>query len=155
MMRFSVSTWNVLKMLGRWDEVRPFNFMFMVMTDHILSFDVDFESKPEKKPMVIVPFSSKQNEWNKLQGIDIRNKDRHGSYRRYRMDDPDFHPFTYGHMIEQYIRHPEAKSLEDLMESPAQQRLADCYSAHISLPDRFATLIKKRHPCGRMATISV
>jgi hypothetical protein len=111
MMRFSVSTWNVLKMLGMWDDVRPFNFMFMVSTDHLLSFDVDFENRPQKKPMVIVPFSSKQAEWNKLQGIDIRNKDPHGSYRRYRMDDPDFHPFTYGHMIEQYIRHPEAKSL--------------------------------------------
>jgi len=27
------------------------------------------------------------------------------------MNSPDFLPFTYGHMIEQYIRHPEAKSL--------------------------------------------
>ncbi len=27
------------------------------------------------------------------------------------MDDPDFHPLTYGHMIEEYVRHPEAKSL--------------------------------------------
>jgi len=36
MMCSSVSTWNVLKMLGMWDDVRPFNFMFMVMTDHLL-----------------------------------------------------------------------------------------------------------------------
>jgi len=27
------------------------------------------------------------------------------------MDDPNFHPLTYAHMVEQYIRHPEAKSL--------------------------------------------
>ncbi len=27
------------------------------------------------------------------------------------MDDPGFHPLTYAHMIEEYIRHPEAKSL--------------------------------------------
>lgn len=27
------------------------------------------------------------------------------------MDDPDFHPLTYAHKIEEYIRHPEAKSL--------------------------------------------
>jgi len=27
------------------------------------------------------------------------------------MDDPNFHPLTYAHMMEDYIRHPEAKSL--------------------------------------------
>jgi hypothetical protein len=27
------------------------------------------------------------------------------------MNDPDFHPLTYAHMMEEYIRHPEAKSL--------------------------------------------
>lgn len=111
MMRFSVSTWNVLKMLGMWEDVRPHNFMFLVMTSPMFSFDVDFENKPDNKPMVIVPFSSKQDEWSKLEGIDIHNKNRRGKYRRYRLDDPDFHPFTYGHMIEEYIRHPEAKSL--------------------------------------------
>ena len=60
---------------------------------------------------MIVAFSSKQDERSKLEGIDIRNRNRRGECRRYRMDDPTFHPFTYGHMIEEYIRHPEAKSL--------------------------------------------
>jgi hypothetical protein len=111
MMRFSVSTWNVLKMLGMWESARPQNFMFMVMTSNAFSFDFDFGNKPSKKPMVIVPFSSKQDEWSKLEGIDIHNKNRRGKYRRYRLDDPDFHPLTYGHMMEEYIRHAEAKSL--------------------------------------------
>ena len=111
MMRFSVSTWNVFKMLRMWDGVRPHNFMFMVMTSPKFSFDVDFENKPNDKPMVIVPFSSRQDEWNKLEGIDIHNKDRRGRYRRYRLNHPGFHPITYGHMIEEYIRHPEVKSL--------------------------------------------
>jgi hypothetical protein len=111
MMRFSVSTWHVLKMMGMWDDVRPQNFMFMVMTSPDFSFDVDFENKPDDKPMVIVPFSRMQQEWRKLEGIDIRNKDHRGKYRRYKLDDPGFHPFTYSHMIEEYIRHPEAKSL--------------------------------------------
>jgi hypothetical protein len=111
MMRFSVSTWNVLKMLGVWEGARPHNFMFMVMTSEAYSFDFDFDHKPSNKPMVIVAFSSKQDEWSKLEGIDIRNRNRRGECRRYRMDDPNFHPFTYGHMIEEYIRHPEAKSL--------------------------------------------
>jgi len=111
MMRFSVSTWNVLKMLGMWKDARPHNFMFMVMTSEAYSFDFDFDSKPSKKPMVIVPFSSKQSEWCNLEGLDIHNMDRRGRYRRYRMGDPNFHPLTYAHMIEEYIRHPEAKSL--------------------------------------------
>jgi hypothetical protein len=111
MMRFSVSTWNVLKMLGMWEGARPHNFMFMVMTSEAYSFDFDFDHKPINKPMVIVAFSSKQDEWSKLEGIDIRNRNRRGECHRYRMDDPNFHPFTYGHMIEEYIRHPEAKSL--------------------------------------------
>jgi hypothetical protein len=61
--------------------------------------------------MVIVPYWSNPEEWRKLEGIDIRNKDRRGRYRRYKLDDPDFHPFTYAHMIEDYVRHPEAKNL--------------------------------------------
>jgi hypothetical protein len=111
MMRFSVSTWNVLRMLGMWEGARPNNFMFMVMTSEVHSFDFDFDAKPSKKPMVIVPFSSKQSEWPTLEGFDIHNKDRRGRFRRYRMNDPDFHPLTYAHMMEDYIRHPEAKSL--------------------------------------------
>jgi hypothetical protein len=111
MMRFSVSTWNVLKMLGMWEGARPFNFMFMVMTSEAYSFDFDFDNKPSKKPMVIVPFTSKQSEWRNLQGLDVHNKNRRGEFRRYRMNDPDFQPLTYAHMMEEYIRHPEAKSL--------------------------------------------
>jgi hypothetical protein len=111
MMRFSISTWNVLKMLGMWTDARPHNFMFMVMTSDGYSFDFEFENKPSRKPLVIVPFSRKQSEWHDLEGIDIHNKDRSEEYRRYRMNDPDFHPLTYGHMMEEYIRHPEAKSL--------------------------------------------
>jgi len=61
--------------------------------------------------MVIVPFSSKQSEWHNLEGFDVHNKDKRGQYRRYRMNDPDFHPLTYAHMIEEFTRHPEAKSL--------------------------------------------
>jgi hypothetical protein len=98
-------------MLGMWESARPNNFMFMVMTSETFSFGFDFDNKPSKKPMVIVPFSSKQDEWNKLVGIDIHNKNRRGKHRRYSLDDPDFHPFTYGHMMEEYTRHPEAKSL--------------------------------------------
>ena len=111
MMRFSVSTWNVFKMLGMWNGVRPLNFMFMVMTSPTFSFDIDFENKPDNKPMVIVPFSSLRREWIKLEGIDIRNRNRRGQYRLYKLDDPNFHPFTYAHMTEEYVRHPETKSL--------------------------------------------
>jgi ribosomal protein S18 acetylase RimI-like enzyme len=85
--------------------------MFMVMTSQKFSFDFDFDNRPNKKPMVIVPFSSKQSQWRNLEGFDIHNTDRHGRFRRYRMNGPDFHPLTYAHMMQDYIRHPEAKSL--------------------------------------------
>lgn len=111
MMRFSVSTWNVLRMLGMWEDARPHNFMFMVMTSEKYSVDFDLDNKPTKKPMVIVPFCSKQSEWCNIEGFDIHNLGRRGQYRRYRMNDPEFRPFTFAHMIEEYIRHPEAKSL--------------------------------------------
>jgi hypothetical protein len=111
MMRFSISTWNVLTLLGTLEGARPHNFMFMVMTSEAYSFDVEFDNKPSKKPMVIVAFSSKQSEWRDLEGCDIHNADLRGQYRRYRMSDPDFKPITYAHMMEEYIRHPEAKSL--------------------------------------------
>jgi hypothetical protein len=110
MMRFSVSTWNVLKMLGMCDGIRPHNFMFMVMTDHFQSFIVDYDGKPQNKPMVIVPLASKQNQWGTLEGIDIRNRDHRERYKHYRMDHPDFLPLTYGHMIERL--HPSPRSQE-------------------------------------------
>jgi hypothetical protein len=101
----------VLKMLGMWEYARPHNFMFMAMTSEAYSFEFDFDNKPNKKPMVIVPFSSKQDEWRNLEGIDIHNRNRWGKYRRYKLNDSNFHPLTYGHMIEEYVRHSEAKSL--------------------------------------------
>jgi hypothetical protein len=94
-----------------WEGARPHNFMFMVMTSENFSFDFDFDNKPNRKPLVIVPFTSKQSEWHNLIGIDNHNKDRRGGYRRYPMNDPNFHPLTYAHMIGEYVRHPEAKSL--------------------------------------------
>jgi len=53
--------------------------------------------------------TSKQDEWNTLEGIDVHNKFRNGMHKHYRLN--DFSPCTYRGMIEQYIRHPEAKSL--------------------------------------------
>ena len=54
----------------------------MVMTSHEHSFDFDFENKPGTKPMVIVQFSGKQNEWRGIEGFDIHNEDQRGKYRR-------------------------------------------------------------------------
>src|SRR5260370_32582809 len=49
--------------------------MCMVMTSETHSFDFEFDNKPSNKPMVIVPFSSKQHEWRSIEGFDIHNKD--------------------------------------------------------------------------------
>lgn len=42
-----------------------------------------------------------------------------------------FHPLTYGHKIEEYIRHPEAKS-RVRMARPARQKLTDFSKERIS-----------------------
>jgi hypothetical protein len=151
MLRFSVSTWNVLKMLGMWECARPQNFMFMVTTSEAFSFDCDLDNKPSKKPMVIVPFSSKQGDWRNLQGIDIHNKNRRGQSRRYKMDDPSFRPLTYAHMIEEYIRHPEAKSLGP-DGKPCTAETPGCCSARTLLRGGSVISIRKRRRCGHMAT---
>jgi len=61
--------------------------------------------------MVIVPFSSKQSEWPNLEGFDIHTRYRSGQHRPYRTNNPAFRPFTFAHMMVEYVRHPEAKSL--------------------------------------------
>ena len=45
----------------------------MAKTSEKFSFDFDHDNKPDKKPMVIGSFSSKQSEWHKLKGFDIHN----------------------------------------------------------------------------------
>jgi len=85
-----------------------------------------------KKPMVIVRFCSKQNEWPNLEGIDIHNKNPRGQYRRYRMNNPAFRPFTFAHMIADYVRHPEAKSLGPDGKSCAAETRGLLQRAHIT-----------------------
>ena len=48
--------------------------------------------------MIIVPFSSDQDEWNTLEGIDVHNKFRNGMHKHYILD--DFRPCTYAGMIQ-------------------------------------------------------
>ena len=53
-------------------------------------------TRPDKKPMVIVPFSSKQDEWSKLEGIDIHNQDRRGNTGVIAWTTPIFTPSPMG-----------------------------------------------------------
>src|SRR6266481_2970606 len=60
------------------------------------------------------------------------------------MDDPGFHPFTFAHMIEEYIRHPEAKSLGPdgkpcMAETRGLLQRANITAGHIRYIDKETT----------------
>jgi hypothetical protein len=41
MMRLTVTTYNVLEMLGEWEIARPYNFLFLPMVDPLFGYAFD------------------------------------------------------------------------------------------------------------------
>src|SRR5438270_12503812 len=67
MMRVTITTHNVLQMLGQWEIARPYNFLFLPMVDP--TFGYAFDREPNEKVLLVCPFSSKQEKWFELQCI--------------------------------------------------------------------------------------
>jgi len=114
MMRFGITTWNVLHMLGDWESARPYNFLFLVMTKSDCFDQILYSGrKPDKKPLLVTRFSSKQQEWPHLKCIDVHSRKR--KEYRMRMDGEalggEFVPKTFAQLLYEYVQHPEAKSL--------------------------------------------
>jgi hypothetical protein len=61
MMRITITTYNVLEMLGEWKIARPYNFLLLPMVDP--TFGCAFPKSSGEKVLLICPFSSKQEEW--------------------------------------------------------------------------------------------
>lgn len=114
MMRFGITTWNVLHMLGEWESARPYSFLFLVMTRPDCFNQIIYSGRqPDKKPLLIAPFSSRQEGWPNLQCIDVHSKKRK-EYRMRMNGEPlggEFVPKTFAQLLYEYVRHPEAKSL--------------------------------------------
>jgi hypothetical protein len=113
MMHLTITTYNVLEMLGEWEIARPYNFLLLPMVD--LLFGFAFHRQANDKVLPVCPFSSKQEQWLDLECVNVHNG------KKYKMlncketngDIPYavVFPPQFAHLVFQYQQHPEAKSL--------------------------------------------
>jgi hypothetical protein len=113
MMRLTITTCNVLEMLGDWRIARPYNFLLLPMVDPVLG--VAFHRQSNDKILLVCAFSSKQKQWFDLECVNVHDG------RKYKMLNCKetnrnilynvVFPSQFAHLLVQYQRHPEAKSL--------------------------------------------
>jgi hypothetical protein len=112
MMRLTITTHNVLEMLGEWEIARPYNFLFLPMVDP--TFGYAFYRRKDEKVLLVAPFSSKQERWFGMKCVNIHTG------KKYRMVDctkeknPPYNvvfPSQFARLLIDYQEHPEAKSL--------------------------------------------
>jgi len=112
MMRLTITTYNVLVMLGEWKIARPYNFLFLPMVDP--TFGYAFYRRANEKVLLVSEFSSKQDRWFGMKCENIY------SGKKYRMVDctkeknPPHNvvfPSQFARLLIEYQEHPEAKSL--------------------------------------------
>jgi len=112
MMRLTVTTYNVLEMLGEWEIARPYNFLFLPMVDPL--FGYAFDRQANEKVLLVCPFSSKQGEWFDLECVNIHNAKTYkmidSTKERNPPSDAVF-PSQFARLLVEYQQHPEAKSL--------------------------------------------
>jgi hypothetical protein len=112
MMRLTITTYNVLEMLGEWDIARPYNFLLLPMVDPM--FGYAFHKRTNEKVLLVAAFSSRQERWFGLKCENIH------SGKKYKMVDcteaknPPHNvvfPSQFARLLIEYQEHPEAKSL--------------------------------------------
>ncbi len=113
MMRLTITTYNVLEMLGEWKIARPYNFLLLPMVDPVYGFA--FHRQSNEKVLLACAFLSKQEQWFDLECINVHNG------KQYRMLNCRktnriipynvVFPSQFAHLLIQYQQHPEAKSL--------------------------------------------
>ena len=113
MMRLTITTYNVLEMLGEWEIARSYNFLLSPMVDPV--FGVAFHRQSNEKVLLVCPFSSKQEEWFDLECINVHNGK---SYKMLNCKGTNgdipynvIFPSQFAHLVVQYQLHAEAKSL--------------------------------------------
>lgn len=112
MMRLTITTYNVLQMLGEWEIARPYNFLLLPMVDP--AFGYAFDMRANEKVLLVAPFSSKQERWFDMECVNIH------SGKKYKMVDYTketnsphnvVFPSQFSRLLIEYQEHPEAKSL--------------------------------------------
>ena len=112
MMRLTITTYNVLEMLGEWDLVRPYNFLFLPMIDP--TFGYAFDMRASEKVLLVAPFSSKQERWFDMKCVNIHTGKRYKMVDSTKNTNPAYNvvfPSQFARLLIEYQQHPEAKSL--------------------------------------------
>lgn len=113
MMRLTITTYNVLEMLGEWDIARPYNFLLLPMVDPL--YGLAFHRQANEKVLLVCPFSSKQNTWFNLRCVNVHNGKQYRildcTQTNRRLPYNVVFPLQFAHLVMQYQQHPEAKSL--------------------------------------------
>ena len=112
MMRLTITTCNVLEMLGDWEIARPYNFLFLPMIDPALGFPFP---KQKGNVLLVCPFSSRQKKWFDLKCVDVYGGKEYKllNCRDWIENIPQnaVFPSQFARLLMQYKRHSEAKSL--------------------------------------------
>jgi hypothetical protein len=112
MMRLTITTHNVLEMLGDWQIARPYNFLFLPMVDP--TFGYAFDRRSNEKVLLVCPYSTKQERWLETECTNIHDGKKYRMVDSTREDDPAHNvvfPSQFARLLIQYQEHPEAKSL--------------------------------------------
>ena len=113
MMRLTITTYNVLEMLGSWEIARPYNFLLLPMVDPL--YGLAFHKKASDKVLLVSAFSSKQKEWFDLGCVNVYDGKKY-KMMNCREANGKFpynvvFPSQFAHLLVQYQQHPEAKSM--------------------------------------------
>ncbi len=112
MMRLTITTHNVLEMLGDWEIARPYSFLFLPMVDP--TFGYAFDRRANEKVLLVCPYSTKQERWLEMECINVHDGKKYRMVDCTKEDDPDHNvvfPSQFARLLIQYQEHPEAKSL--------------------------------------------
>lgn len=113
MMRLTITTCNVLKMLGDWKIARPYNFLFLPMVDPVVG--IAFHKQSKEKVLLVCAFSSRQEEWFDLDCVNVHNSKKYKMINCKKANGSIPYnvvfPSQFAHLLVQYQKHPESKSL--------------------------------------------
>jgi hypothetical protein len=111
MMRLSITTYSVLKMLDEWKDARPYNFLLLPMVDK--TFGYAFDRTANQKVLLVAPFSTKQEKWFDVKCVNIHNGKEYKMVDATKVKNPPHNvvfPSQFSHLLLEYQDHPEAKS---------------------------------------------
>ncbi len=112
MMRLTITTYNVLEMLGEWEIARPYNFLLLPMVDP--TFGYAFSRRANEKVLLVCEFSSQQKRWFDIKCVNIHSGKKYRMVDCTKENDPPYNvvfPSQFARLLIEYQEHPEAKSL--------------------------------------------